>query len=60
MGLPPEQLEDNDLKESMQEQNIHSVPLTPQDQQMLGMQLPATQAGAPAGSVPAGSTTVVQ
>lgn len=50
-GLPPAQLEDNDLAESMKELNIHSVPLTPQDQQMLGI------APTPTGG---GSTTVVQ
>jgi hypothetical protein len=50
-GLPPAQLEDNDLQESMKELNIHSVPLTPQDQQMLG--IPVTPTGT-------GSTTVVQ
>ena len=34
-GMPPEQLEDNDLKESMQELNILPLPLTPEDQAAL-------------------------
>lgn len=54
-GLPPEQLEDNDLRESMQELNIQSHPLTPQDQAALGMQ-PSPAPQAPPGS----STTVVR
>ncbi len=49
-GLPPAQLEDNDLKESMQELGIHSQPLTPQDQAALG--IPPTPA-------PGSTTTVV-
>jgi len=53
-GLPPEQLEDNDLKESMQELNIQSVPLTPQDQAALGMQ------PSPPPQTPPGSTVVVR
>jgi len=50
-GLPPAQLENNDLRESMQELNIHSAPLTPQDQQALGM--PVTPQPQP------GTTTVM-
>jgi Short C-terminal domain len=50
-GLPPQQLEDNDLSESMQQLGIHSVPLTPQDQATLGM------APSPQGAT--GSTTTV-
>ena len=51
-GLPPEQLEDNDLHESMQELNIKSVPLTPEDKAAIGIQ-PTTPTAAP-------GTTVVQ
>jgi hypothetical protein len=52
-GLPPEQLEDNDLRESMQELNIQSAPLTQQDKAALGMPTtPQTQAS--------GSTTVAR
>lgn len=40
-GLPVEQLEDNDLKEEMQDLNIKSQPLTQQDYAALGMQPPA-------------------
>jgi len=36
-GIPVDQLEDNDLKEEMQQLNIHPVPLTPQDQAALGI-----------------------
>jgi hypothetical protein len=50
-GLPPAQLEDNDLRESMQELNIRSAPLTPQDQQALG--IPVTPQPQP------GTTTVM-
>ena len=41
-GLPPDQLEDNDLNQAMQELNIHSLPLTPQDQSALGIQPSST------------------
>jgi hypothetical protein len=44
-GLPPEQLEDQDLNDAMQELGIQSQPLTAEDQAALG--------GAPAGAPPA-------
>ncbi|MEJ2262645.1 MAG: SHOCT domain-containing protein [Anaerolineales bacterium] len=34
-GLPPEQLEDQDLQQAMQELDIQSQPLTPEDQAAL-------------------------
>lgn len=43
-GLPPEQLEDDDLKEAMDELDIQSQPLTAQEQAALGA---APAAGAP-------------
>jgi hypothetical protein len=49
-GLPPEQLEDQDLHEAMQELGIQSQPLTAEDQAALGG-APATQA--PAAAAPA-------
>jgi hypothetical protein len=49
-GLPPEQLEDNDLHEAMQELGIQSQPLTAEDQAALGGAPPA---GAPATQAPA-------
>jgi len=49
-GLPPEQLEDQDLQEAMQDLNIQSQPLTAEDQAALGGAPPA---GAPAKQAPA-------
>jgi hypothetical protein len=49
-GLPPEQLEDQDLQEAMQDLNIQSQPLTAEDQAALGGAPPA---GAPAKQGPA-------
>jgi hypothetical protein len=43
-GYPPAEIEDNDLLQAMQELNIHSAPLTPEDYRAMGMQSP-TQAG---------------
>jgi Short C-terminal domain len=40
-GYPPEELEDHDLQQSMQELNIHSASLTPQDYNAMGMHPPA-------------------
>jgi hypothetical protein len=37
-GLPPEQLEDQDLEQAMQELNIQSQPLTSEDQTALAQQ----------------------
>jgi hypothetical protein len=47
-GLPPEQLEDEDLNQAMQELNIQPQPLTPEEQAAL-----AQQDGSQAGSPPA-------
>jgi hypothetical protein len=49
-GVPPEQLEDDDLQGAMQELGIQSQPLTAQDQAALGGAPPA---GAPAAQAPA-------
>jgi hypothetical protein len=61
-GLPPEQLEDQDLEQAMQELNIQSQPLTPEDQAALaqqGGQTPAqghpSQAAQPTVPAPAGT-----
>ncbi|MEA3326203.1 MAG: hypothetical protein U9R53_02710 [Chloroflexota bacterium] len=35
-GLPPDQLEDQDLNQAMQELNIQSQPMTPEDQAAIG------------------------
>jgi hypothetical protein len=40
-GLPPEQLEDNDLQVAMQELGIQSQPITAEDQAALGAEPPA-------------------
>ncbi|MFN2263915.1 MAG: SHOCT domain-containing protein, partial [Anaerolineales bacterium] len=40
-GLPPDQLEDQDLEQAMQELNIQSQPLTAEDQATLGSAPPA-------------------
>jgi len=48
-GLPPEQLEDDDLHEAMQELGIQSQPLTAEDRAALG----GAPAGAPATQAPA-------
>jgi hypothetical protein len=48
-GLPPEQLEDEDLHEAMQELGIKGEPLTAEDQAALA----GAPAGAPAASAPA-------
>jgi hypothetical protein len=37
-GMPPEQLEDEDLNQAMQELNIQSQPLTPEEQAALAQQ----------------------
>jgi hypothetical protein len=37
-GLPPEQLEDQDLEQAMQELNIQAQPLSPEDQAALAQQ----------------------
>jgi hypothetical protein len=47
-GVPPEELEDEDLNQAMQELNIQPQPLTEADQAAL-----AQQGGAPAGAPPA-------
>jgi hypothetical protein len=57
-GLPPEQLEDQDLDQAMQELDIQSQPLTAEDQAALaqqGGQPPAQEA-----QVQATSTSVAQ
>jgi hypothetical protein len=36
-GLPPEQMEESDLEETMQELEIQSEPLTPADERALGI-----------------------
>ena len=50
-GLPPEQLEDQDLNQAMQELNIQNQPLTPEEQAALAQQ--GGQPPAPAAQVPA-------
>jgi adenosylmethionine-8-amino-7-oxononanoate aminotransferase len=45
-GLAPEELEDEDLQQAMDELNIQSQPLTPEDEAALGAE-PAPQAAAP-------------
>ncbi len=55
-GLPPEQLEDQDLEQAMQELNIQSQPLSPEDEAALtqqGNQAPVQ--GYPAQAVPPAS-----
>ena len=48
-GLPPDQLEDQDLQDAMQELNIQSAPMTEEDQAALGSAEPAAApAAAPA------------
>lgn len=37
-GLPPEQLEDEDLQQAMQELNIQSQPLSPEEQASMAQQ----------------------
>ncbi len=49
-GLPPEELEDADLEQAMQELNIQSQPMTPEDQAALGQS--AEPAAAPSASEP--------
>jgi hypothetical protein len=44
-GLPPEELEDEDLQQAMNELNIQSQSLTPEDEAALGAE-PAPQATA--------------
>jgi len=51
-GLPPEQLEDDDLHQAMQELGIQSQPLTAEDQ--------AALAGAPPVQAPATAAPAVQ
>jgi predicted PhzF superfamily epimerase YddE/YHI9 len=46
-GLPPQDLEDEDLTQAMQELNIQSQPVTPEDEAALAQQ-EGTQAIAPA------------
>jgi hypothetical protein len=42
-GLPPDQLEDQDLEQAMQELNIQSQPITAEDQAALGSAPPAAE-----------------
>jgi len=54
-GLPPDQLEDDDLKQAMDELGIQSQPLTAEDQAALGAggsPAQAPGAGPPAGAQP--------
>ena len=44
-GLPPDQLEDQDLNQAMQELNIQSQPLTPEEQAALDQQENQSAAG---------------
>lgn len=44
-GIPPDQLEDQDLEQAMQELNIQSQPLTEEDQAALGQSAPVESAG---------------
>ena len=60
-GLPPEQLEDQDLEQAMQELNIQPQPLTPEEQAAMAQQdgqppaqAPQVQAAQPAHAAPAG------
>ena len=43
-GIPPDQLEDQDLEEAMQELNIQSQPLTEEDQAAIGQGSQAPEA----------------
>ena len=54
-GLPPQELEDQDLEQAMQELNIQPQPLTPENQAAMAQQggqppaqVPQTQAAQPA------------
>ena len=51
-GMPPEELEDEDLNQAMKELNIQSQPLTEEDQAALGGAAPAEE-GSPAPSAEA-------
>ena len=52
-GLPPDQLEDQDLNQAMQELNIQSQPLTAEEQASLNQQnTSAAPPNAPAGNQP--------
>jgi hypothetical protein len=58
-GLPPEQLEDEDLNQAMQELNIQPQPLTPEEQAALAGQegqTPAPPAAQPGGPGPAAAS----
>ena len=46
-GLPPEQLEDQDLDQAMQELNIQPQPLTPEDQAALTQPAEPSSANSP-------------
>ena len=48
-GLPPDQLEDQDLNQAMQELNIQPQPATAEEQAALNQQQPQAQASAAAG-----------
>jgi len=47
-GLPPQELEDQDLEQAMQELNIQSQALTPEEQSALAQQGKQTQQQGPA------------
>ena len=60
-GLPPQELEDQDLEQAMQELNIQPQPLTPEEQAAMAQQggqppaqTPQVQAAQPAHAAPAG------
>lgn len=52
-GLPPQELEDDDLNQAMQELNITPQPLTPQEEAALAQQQSAPAAQAPSAPTPA-------
>ena len=56
-GLPPEQLEDQDLEQAMQELAIQPQPLTPEEQAAMAQQggQPPAQAAQPANAAPTGA-----
>jgi len=55
-GLPPDQLEDQDLNQAMQELNIQSQPLTPEEQAALDQQNSPSGAPQAASSPTTGAT----
>ena len=59
-GIPPDELEDQDLEEAMQELNIQSQPMSSEDQAALGQSAEPAAAASTASAASAGEESYLQ